>query len=304
MPLLVSVAKSAGAALRRLPGSVRLILAVWVLDLAWAARAGVRLGHSGTVLVSLALLLGNLWLYRGRRGAARAEALLFGVAAFFALASGTAALSYLAARANAPLADAGLARADAALGFDWLAWFRFVQAHPWPHRMLAFAYASMPLQILACLLALPLAGMAARNREFILATAFAVLPTIALFAAFPAASAWAQHGIAAPETLHFFRALSAMRAGQAATIQLGQLDGLVTFPSFHAAVAVLLANAARGTPVAFLAVVLNLLMIVSTLSEGGHYLVDVLAGVAIAALAIGVARRAGRRFDRAAAAAL
>lgn len=85
-----------------------------------------------------------------------------------------------------------------------------------------------------------------------------------------------------------------------AALRLDDLYGLITFPSFHVAAAVLIAYAARGTPLAFLALVLNLVMAVSALSEGGHYLVDVLAGAAVAGLAIGVVRW----FDRRRAAAL
>ncbi len=288
----------------RLPPALFLIVAVWGLDAVWASWAGIRIGQAGSILATLVLLGGNLLLYRGRRGAERASALLAGVAAFFALASGTAALSYLAATSGAPLADRWLARADAALGFDWRAWQAFVHAHPALHRLLQFAYASMSWQILFCLLALPLAGRTARNREFILASALALLPTVALFAAFPAASAWAEYGVMPPPSLGFLRQLLALRAGQAPVIELGDLYGLVTFPSFHAAAAVLLANAARGTMFAFLGAVLNLLMLVSALSEGGHYLVDVLAGIAIAVLAIGAARLVLRRFDSGAGAAL
>lgn len=283
-----------------LPGSVVLIAAVWAVDAVWAARAGIGLTHSGSALATLAVLAANLLFYRGRRGGERVSALVAGCAAFFALASGTAALSYLAAMVAAPMADAGLARADAALGFDWLAWYRFVQAHPALHALLAFAYASMAVQILLCLLVLPLSGRAARNREFIATTAVTLLPTIALFAAFPAASAWVQYGARPPAGLAYLQQLLALRAGRMAALRLDDLYGLITFPSFHVAAAVLIAYAARGTPLAFLALVLNLVMAVSALSEGGHYLVDVLAGAAVAGLAIGVVRW----FDRRRAAAL
>jgi membrane-associated phospholipid phosphatase len=82
-------------------------------------------------------------------------------------------------------------------------------------------------------------------------------------------------------------------------MNLQRLDGLITFPSFHTAVAVLMVHAARGTSCFWLAIVVNALMILSTFTEGGHYLVDVVAGAAIALLAIGVvsAARSSRSPD-------
>ena len=65
------------------------------------------------------------------------------------------------------------------------------------------------------------------------------------------------------------------------------LEGMVTFPSFHTTAAVLIAYAARGVRfVAIPMLVLNVLMIVSTIPEGGHYLVDVIAGLLIAIVCI------------------
>jgi membrane-associated phospholipid phosphatase len=65
------------------------------------------------------------------------------------------------------------------------------------------------------------------------------------------------------------------------------LQGMVTFPSFHAAAAVLTAYAVRGVQFIRIPVLaFSLLMIVSAVPEGGHYLVDVIAGVLIAVACI------------------
>ena len=77
------------------------------------------------------------------------------------------------------------------------------------------------------------------------------------------------------------------------------LSGIVTFPSFHAASAVLYAWALWAVrwmrPVALLA---NGAMLAATPLNGGHYFVDVIAGMAIAALAIVAARRVGQAIGR------
>jgi hypothetical protein len=69
------------------------------------------------------------------------------------------------------------------------------------------------------------------------------------------------------------------------------LEGMVTFPSFHATAAILIAYAVRGVRfVAIPMLILNVLMIVSVIPEGGHYLVDLIAGLLIALVCIVVSR--------------
>ena len=65
------------------------------------------------------------------------------------------------------------------------------------------------------------------------------------------------------------------------------VQGLVTFPSFHTSLAIITTYAVRGikvvaTPVA----ILNGIVIISTLPEGGHYLIDLIAGAVISTIAI------------------
>jgi membrane-associated phospholipid phosphatase len=63
--------------------------------------------------------------------------------------------------------------------------------------------------------------------------------------------------------------------------------GLVTFPSFHAAGAVLLAWAVSHIPYLRLpGLLLSILMLAATPLHGSHFLTDVLAGMILAALSI------------------
>ena len=69
----------------------------------------------------------------------------------------------------------------------------------------------------------------------------------------------------------------------------------MTFPSFHAASAVLYAWALW--PVRWMRPIVVLAfgaMLAATPINGGHYLIDIIAGTAIAVLAIVAARRVGR----------
>ncbi len=271
--------------------TIAALAALWALDLGWAAWAGLSLVQLGALIVTLAVLAANVLLYRRMRGGERAFELAWSVAIFMAFGTGCTLLSYLGLTLHRPLADHWLAGFDAWLGFDWMAWYRFVRAHDLLNRLLLFGYRSLSLQILITVFALPLSGMLRRNREFLWAVAICLLITVTLAALLPAESAWVWFRISEPIAPRPLGDFLALRSGELRLLNLDQLQGLVTFPSFHTSAAVLLAWAARGTRVWLLSLVVNLLMIASTPTEGGHYLADVIAGLAVAGVAIAGARR-------------
>lgn len=182
--------------------------------------------------------------------------------------------------------DALLGRADTALGFDWLGWFRWLKAHPLVHVMLAKAYASIPLQMLV-----PLVGLCSANTtcvdELVLATILSVaiiMPGVFLL---PAVGAWWQNGLGIVEP---WRAdILALRSHTLLTV--GATQGIVAFPSFRAALGILLTNVARGRRWSFWPVlVLNLVLVASVMSEGAHYAVDMISGVVVSFVAIAASR--------------
>lgn len=281
------------------PRAVRVpfaLAALWAGDLAWAASAGMSIFQLGVLTMTLLVLSANLLFYRRIRGGERAHELALGFAVFIAIGDGFAVLSYLALTLHMNLADRWLDSADRAFGFDWMGWYGFVRGHTLFNRFLLFAYRSLGPQMVVTLFALPLSGMFARNREYLGATALALLLTVAISALLPAESAWVWHGISEPIAPGPWQDFAAMRAGQLTVLDLAQLRGIVTFPSFHASMAVLLAWAARGTRCGWFSLMLNALMIVSTPTEGGHYMVDSLAGVVVAVVAIGGTRWLTRTF--------
>jgi membrane-associated phospholipid phosphatase len=90
-----------------------------------------------------------------------------------------------------------------------------------------------------------------------------------------------------------------VRDGSLRHLELFGLAGLVTFPSFHAASAALYAWAFWSVrwfrPVA---VVANAMMLAATPIDGGHYFIDLIAGIVAAVLAIMAAKWASRRLAR------
>ena len=70
-------------------------------------------------------------------------------------------------------------------------------------------------------------------------------------------------------------------------VRLDDLEGLITFPSFHTTNAILFAWTLW--PVRYLRLpilVLNGLMVASTPTAGSHYFIDIVGGMAVAFLAI------------------
>jgi membrane-associated phospholipid phosphatase len=86
---------------------------------------------------------------------------------------------------------------------------------------------------------------------------------------------------------YYLAALRQLRAPGPHALSLRFLPGLVTFPSFHAAMGVIGVYCCRGkTPVFLASLALNAFMIASTPLFGSHYLVDLAAGAALAALVL------------------
>ncbi len=195
-----------------------------------------------------------------------------------------ACLSYLLIALAPPLTDATLARWDAALGIDWRVLRQSQAALPaLAQIVLSAAYDSGLPQILAVVLYLGFSGRGDRLHDFMNRYAAVTLLVILLSAPIPAAGAFKHFGLGPAADLWHFEAL---RDGGLRTLSLQAMQGLISMPSLHAAMAVLLAQALFATPLRWPALALNALMLAATPVLGGHYVVDVIAGMAVAAAAI------------------
>ena len=203
-----------------------------------------------------------------------------------------AELVYLVTTLNMPLADRPLLIADRALGFDWLGWARFVQAHPRFALAGEIAYSSFFWQPVAALLVFAFLGPKTRNGEFLTGVLLGLLATIVFYALFPNIG---------PEDSLNMRAtgqiVEALRSGSKGPY--GYV-GITPFPSFHTVLAILFTLSFRGHRFLFAGFgILNLLMLSAVPFQGDHYLMDMIAGAIIAAAAFFAARRIYRTLDTA-----
>jgi hypothetical protein len=270
-----------------------LVAAIGAVDWVWNLFAGLKFFGWERLLPGIAgVLLLGAFCARGRAAPPLVEMTFYG-ALWIALTVLGCILTYLAATIARPLADRSLVQIDAALGFDWPAWVRTVAAHPLWRGMLWLAYHGLPLQIIGSIAAFALLRVPRRNDELLLAGALGLVMTAAVAALLPTLGPRMLFGDAIRTDVDpaYIAHVLALRQGGAGSFVLPDLQGIVTFPSYHATLAALFCFAHRDLrqtrgPVA----VINALMVLSIPSEGGHYFVDIAAGFAVALAAIAGAR--------------
>lgn len=206
--------------------------------------------------------------------------------------------TFLAIRLNLPLADDLLSKADRMLGFDWLGLIRFVDQNRVLVLLLGASYVSFSAQVFGIPLLLTLTGHANRARQMLFCFGTICLIACAVSVFFPAAGAFVAY---MPERLvnldpgfvnQFLPSFHAVRSDPGFVLRPQNAEGIVTFPSVHAAVALLgMWGAWRLVWLRIPIVALNVLMMLSTFTHGGHYLVDVLAGSALAVITIVLSSR-------------
>jgi hypothetical protein len=300
------------AGLRRLDGFIWAMVAA----VAGLEAMAVAFGGFSVALTSYAapggtclLLLLAAQFYRGRRNDPNIASALECTAQVIAFAAVAAPLSYIAASAALPLQDARFDAIDRAMGFDWKALLGVMERWPAFHTVMLLIYLSLTLQMAATVLLLGFTGRLAWLRVYTLAFIFAALLTIAISAVLPAEGVWLHYGLKSanpaivPVSASSWPAFLGLRDGSFRQLMAIGSEGIITFPSLHAALAVILI--AAFWPLRFVrwpSAVINSLMVAATPIDGSHYLIDVLAGIAVAVLCLAAARALVVRFTGPAAA--
>jgi len=184
-------------------------------------------------------------------------------------------LTYLSNTWDFPLRDIVFSRWDAAMGFDWAAWARFQHTIPGLVPAQDIVYQFHYLLIFASIVLLAIAGGKPRNAQLFISMAIGVTVSAIISGLVPAYSPVKANHIAAA----WPAITEALRDGARGPFPF---VGIVTFPSFHAAMAtmLILAHTDQFWRLSVFGV-LNVAMVFSIPSAGGHYLIDVPAGIAI-----------------------
>lgn len=249
--------------------SLPVCLMIWPAGFFWGLAAYYAVIRSEPLIREIGLYLG-LWLF-------------FPVFA--------AKLSYIATCAGFPLRDSLFAAADAAIGFHWIDWVHFIIRHPAILALQGFAYDSSFWQPLLTVPILAIWGPRGRNGELLTSILLALFATIAVYTLLPTLGPADFFGLKA-QTGAVIQALRSGSDGPFAYF------GIIAFPSFHTAMALLYTVAHRGSRFTFPPIlVLNIAMLTAVPYQGDHYLSDMIAGAFIALLAFFGAQRLCRRGE-------
>ena len=206
----------------------------------------------------------------------------------------------LLASTGLPLVDRHLIAVDQLMGFDWLSLHHTLQHQPEVFFVGERIYLSLQWQPTLLILALAMLMQHTHLWRFITAWFLALLITIAIFPFTPAVGGFIHHGITSQTFPHlseqsisgWYGIFEQVREGEITKLGANTVTGIVTFPSFHAAGAVLLAYGWMKVkwlrwPMA----ALNIGVFATSTFIGGHYLVDLIAGATIAITSIIAASR-------------
>ena len=198
---------------------------------------------------------------------------------------------------SAPFADAQLAAADRALGFDWPGFAHWVADDRFATNCAVFAYNSFGWQPFLVIGGLFAARLEVRAWQAVTAAGVAALATALIYPFAPALGAYVHFGLKGSEFARFGAGfefppvLIAIKEQGVRTLTLSMFSGFVSFPSYHAAAAVIFTWAMWPFHKArYLFLVLNCGMMVAATVGGGHYVVDIVAGAVVAAGSILCAR--------------
>jgi membrane-associated phospholipid phosphatase len=148
------------------------------------------------------------------------------------------------------------------------------------------AYASGLIQIFVSVIYFSHAGQSERNKELWWASNISLTLTAFFSGIFPALGAFHYYNTELTYAQHL-PDLLALRNGSVTTFMLGEMQGIISMPSYHTIMAIISIYTFRGIGVWFPFIcLLNILMLISIPTHGGHYLVDMIAGAVVAGAAI------------------
>lgn len=199
-------------------------------------------------------------------------------------------------------ADGLLVQMDFLIPVGWGAYFELVQSYPAVINMLDRSYTSLTLFSMVAFTAISCFRDIRRSQFFLEAFFFTAVICTAVGMFFPAQGAVMAYLGAAHDFSNFSKApglwfvepLAALRSGQPIMLSVDYLPGLVSFPSFHTAAAIVLAASFWRTVFFLPALIYSAVVIAATPIFGGHYFVDLVGGAVVAVLVVAVLARTNR----------
>lgn len=265
------------------------LMTVFAVDALWAQLINFHL-HIATdnfhVPVAVSVCAAVLRLFGQKRGGMMAEFL----ALTLVMAMAFTVLSYLCMASSGALVDRQLLAIDTALGFNWLAGWNLLTAHPLMLQASVLLYNSLTWQALYFGLLLGLMGRVAQMREVFWILFVCALLTGVVAIALPAYGPFEIFGLSSRGS--FLPDMHLLKSGLL-SFELGKLTGVICFPSFHTVMALCYAYGFRKTGlIGHVFAGMNLVMLLTVPFIGGHYLIDMIAGAAVMLLSLALVKAA------------
>ena len=269
------------------------IVLTWACLEVTAIDVSAALQFNTAIWACVAIFMASMFRRAGRE---RLSTGIETIALTIVMAIELVGIQYPLAAISGPLIDTALLRADRALGFDWLTFARLFHSAE-ALAFLNWAYLSMSWQAALVLVIMAWRGDTTRCWQFVTATFLLFLIALLPFPMFPADGQFVLCGLRPVDVpvigdfCVYGSVLHHLRDGSLRIIEPSMAVGMVTFPSAHAAAALLLVWAIW--PYRWLrvpGVALNTALCVAAIVIGSHYLVDILAGLALGIISIRLAR--------------
>jgi hypothetical protein len=278
-------------------------------DAAWASAVHFNIDKQAYLFLAeiVAALVGGAWFYERVRPDPRLSAMLMGTAFLVSFSAAFSFLNYLLLTVAGPRIDTLFAAADRATGFDWIAVMTVMSHHPLINTVLQICYSSVLPQIALLIIALAWSSRGDDIFRLCISIAAGAFLTVGFWTCLPSFGAFSVYTLPPDIAKHLTVALDGkyahdlidLLANGPGNISPRSAKGLVGFPSFHGALAMMVAWHARHLKyLRWPALVLNALVLIATPIQGGHHLTDLAGGFVVAWVAIATANRAAR-FARA-----
>jgi hypothetical protein len=279
---------------------------VLVLSVAVYASLGLSVKWSGSALgglfgvVGLIVLWLNHYLWPGTPTERFIAEVVLILVLLLLLVTTVLIAEYAAVALKFPYADPWLANADALMGISVPALAKWTAEHPPVAALLSLTYKTFGPQLLMTLVAL--AVLRDRDRLWEYAFHFHLCSVMALvgLAIWPA--------VCAPDYLHFqstldesqlIEQIKGFHDGTLTSIAFDDLNGLISFPSFHVAGVMFVTWAFRHYRWLFIPLIgLNLVVSASTFMTGLHYAVDAPGGILVFGISLAAYRWWGKTLLR------
>jgi len=213
----------------------------------WSLGISLDLRSAWKAILAIVCCLAISWFYRWLRPD---PWIAFGARALAQLAiilSLGVLLSYVAAATSFPYRDGDFHAIDQWFGLDSVSYHRFLNERPQLHRVISISYASIRLQTVLVVGALVAASKFERLQTYVIAVAVALVMTLAVFILLPAGNIYSGLNISPSDFPNLSLAgafdhvapLAAARNHTGYIIDFDALAGLISFPSFHTASAIM-----------------------------------------------------------------